>query len=263
MKIVIIGSGSGGNATYIESGKTKIIIDAGLTLTTIKERLRKEHITLDRIDALFISHAHSDHIGHIDKLLAYTKATLYINSVTYEEAMKKNYYHLNLVDKVFFNPDTRYDIGSLSIVPITLSHDTLACFGFLIKEDGTNDTFGSITDTGIIHERYFNLLSKMKILLFESNHDVRMLVESDRPLYLVKRILSEHGHLSNEQCNNYLKHFVSPDNKMVILGHISKECNSYELAYEECMAAFNGNPPFELKVAYQDEQLPIIDSEQI
>ena len=101
-----------------------------------------------------------------------------------------------------------------------------------MKEDSNtiNQTFASITDTGIIQEKYFPILSSINTLMIESNHDVDMLVNSNRPWILIQRILSKKGHLSNETCVSYLTKIVSKNTKNVILAHISEECNDPNLA---------------------------------
>ncbi len=265
MKIVVLGSGSKGNTTYIETKQSKILIDAGLSYTQIKNRLKNQGIDLSTLDAIFITHEHTDHIGNLVSLLKKTNANLYIHKNTFAAANIKLRGNLNNILPKFIKPDHKYDLGDLSIVPIELSHDTEYCLGYMVKElnSSSNHTFASITDTGYIDERYYKILSYIKVLLIESNHDETMLVNSSRPWNLINRILSDHGHMSNKKCADTLKSFVSKYNKLVILGHISEECNDYEFARNFLIKEFNGTLPFELKVAYQYEELPLIDLERI
>lgn len=263
MKIVVLGSGSKGNSTYIETANTKILIDAGLSVLQVKNRLKNQNIDFNTLDAIFITHEHTDHICNLVSLLTKTKATLFIEENTYHEANIRLRNNLSFYPVKFIKADCRYNIGDLSIVPIELSHDTAYCMGYLVKELNTefNNSFASITDTGFIPKKYYKILSYINVILIESNHDVEMLLNSKRPWPLIKRILSDSGHMSNKQCCDHLKQFISNHNKIVILGHISEECNDYDLAYEFCKHEFNEQLPFTLKVAYQYTELPIITLE--
>ena len=262
MKIVVLASGSKGNCTYIETRETKIILDAGISLKQIRTRLENQGIKLDTLDAVFVTHEHIDHIRCLNKLLAYTNATLYINQTTYENANERLYGELDYYTKAFIKPDVLYKIKDLGIVPLNLSHDTDSCYGYLFRQLNTkkNVTYGHITDTGIIPEKYFPILSSIDTLTIESNHDVDLLKSSSRPWPLIKRILSDHGHLSNEQCTSAIKSFISNKNKRFILAHVSEECNTYELPKDTLLSAFK-TPTFDVQVALQNEELPLINIE--
>ncbi len=260
MKVVVLGSGSKGNATYVETKKTKVLIDTGLSYLQVKSRLKNQGIDLKNLDAVFITHEHTDHIRELVSILSKTMATLYIEENTYFEANKRLRGNLVNFPKLFIKADTKYNINDLSVVPMTLSHDTVNCFGYLMKEldVDSNNTFASITDTGYIDKKYYKILSYINTILIESNHDPEMLLNSGRPWMLINRILSNNGHTSNEECIKHLKNFISENNKNIILGHISEECNDYDLAYDVCNQAFDNNPSFSLSVAYQYIEHPII-----
>lgn len=260
MKVVVIGSGSKGNSTYIETKNTKVLIDTGLSLLQVKGRLKNQGITLDDLDAVFITHEHTDHIKELVSILTKTKATLYIEENTYAEANRRLRGNLVNFSKVFIKADTKYNINDLSVVPMKLSHDTVNCFGFLMKELNTNknNSFASITDTGYIDKKYYKILSYIHTILIECNHDPEMLLNSKRPWMLINRILSNSGHMSNEECIKHLKNFISKDNKNIILAHISEECNDYDLAYDVVNQAFDNKPTFNLSVAYQYTEHPVV-----
>jgi phosphoribosyl 1,2-cyclic phosphodiesterase len=261
MKVVVLASGSKGNCTYIETEQGAILLDAGISLLQIRMRLAQEGIEISKISAVFVSHEHSDHIHYLANVLDRFQCPVYIQEDTYELANKKLSGALSTYPKVFIHEDTRYVVNDLLVVPAKLSHDSVNVFGFLIKQLSlkTNATFASITDTGILPARYFDILSTIQVLMIESNHDIKMLEDSNRPWYLIERILSDQGHMSNVYCDKMLKQIVSKYTKQVILAHISEECNTYELAKEECEKAFEHNLPFELKVAKQKEPLPMIE----
>ena len=127
--------------------------------------------------------------------------------------------HIEIEDINTSDDNVTYNIKDLSVVPMKLSHDTYSCLGYMMKELNTdkNISFATITDTGYIDKKYYKILSFINTILIESNHDVEMLLNSNRPWMLKNRILSNNGHMSNEECVKHLKHFISNNNKNIIL----------------------------------------------
>ncbi len=261
MRIVVLASGSKGNCTYIETPQTKILIDVGISFLQVRKRLNSLGVTLDHLDGIFISHEHSDHVKHLEMVLKYYHCPLFIHEKTYNRLMSGCVFSTYHAVPYFIKEDKRYQLNDLEVMPLKLSHDAVHVLGFICKEANVNEnlSFASVTDTGILPEKYISLLSEVSVLLFESNHDVQMLQESNRPYSLIRRILSNKGHMSNIYCDEMLKKIVSMQTKIVVLAHISEECNTYDLAYNECMAYFNNHPSFILRVAKQKEALPIIE----
>ena len=256
MKIVVLGSGSKGNSVYIETKESKILIDAGLTYAETFNRLRFKNIKLEKLDAVFITHEHTDHINGIVNIAKYTKADLYFNKKSFEN-LKSTYVSGIMNSKIFFiKSNVKYHINDLTVVPIKMSHDTANCYGFLIKSGSA--TYAHMTDTGIIDEKYFKLLGSIHTILIESNHDEKMLQLSNRPYFLKQRILSKKGHLSNKECVSYLKEIVTEKTKNVILAHLSEECNDEALALSEVKNVFP-EMKFNLYAARQKEPLDIIE----
>lgn len=264
MKIVILGSGSKGNATYIETNEGKFLIDCGLTYLQIKNRLKNKGIVLNKLDGIFITHEHTDHVRALHSVLELTGATLYMNKNSFYEAEKKLRAPLSQYPHCFVEADSRYCIADLDVVPIQLYHDSVNCYGYLLKQRNTtcNESFAAVTDTGLLPDKYYKILGSIKVLLIESNHDVEMLMNSGRPQFLINRILSENGHLSNEQCVFALKNFITEKNKEIYLAHISEDCNEYELAEEVCRKALT-DKKVNINVAYQYEESNIIDLGEI
>ncbi len=256
MQIVVLASGSKGNAIYIETEKTKILFDAGISLKKIKERLANHNISFLSLDALFISHEHIDHTKYIVPILEKTNAQLFINQLSFDNLNGADVNRINPKGVVFIDKERKYSFDDIVVVPIELSHDSKNIFGFLIKAENYN--IGIITDTGLIPNRYLALLKKMNILFFESNHDIDMLMNSKRPWHLKQRILSVHGHLSNEECANHLKEIISQDTKCIILSHLSEECNDPALAYQVNYAALGGKNIL-LLTASQDKEISILE----
>ena len=134
MKVVVLGSGSKGNSTYVETKNTKVLIDTGLSMLQVKSRLKNQGIELKKLNAVFITHEHTDHIKELVSILTKTSATLYIEENTFIEANKRLRGNLVNFPKVFIKPNTKYNINDLSVVPMKLSHDTAYCMGYLMKQ---------------------------------------------------------------------------------------------------------------------------------
>lgn len=235
MKVKVIGSGSRGNATIVETASCNILIDAGLTYKNISERLCGD---VPNIDIVVITHTHKDHIGGL-------KSVLKKNPVVYTMADLEN---LVSYDKI--NNERQFSIGDTSLKLFDLSHDSYCC-GMIISDDDKELVY--ITDTGYINKNVLEEIVNKDIYIMESNHDVDMLRHSSKPFYLQMRILSDEGHLSNEQALAYLKGLVGSRTKYVILAHLSLENNDSKLVYDTMRDGLDKN--IEVLVAKQFEAL--------
>lgn len=253
MKITILGSGSKGNSTYIESSQTKILIDAGFSYLETKNRLNSKNIELHKLDAIFVTHEHTDHIGGLARVSMLTDAKIFIHESSYYNMPEKIRTKIDPRKVYFIENLNKYQINDLTIIPLKMSHDAANCFGYLLKDK--NGSYAHMTDTGIIKDEYFPILKKIDTILIESNHDLTLLENSKRPYYLIKRIASDKGHLSNVKCAMYLNNIVSEKTKRIILGHLSEECNEPTLATAEVKKIFLEKLPFELLVA--DQYIPL------
>ncbi len=229
MKVIVLASGSKGNATYIETNNTKILIDAGISYSQIKQRLSASGIFLNKLDALFVTHEHTDHIKHLIPVLEKTQAKLFINQKSYERLDAGTRTNLIGYNITFIEADHKYTVNKMIVVPMQLYHDAANTFGYLIK-DGQN-TIGYVTDTGYVDPKYWSLLSHMQVLVMEANHNVEMLLNSNRPWLLKQRILSNHGHLSNEECYDVLSRIISDETCSIIFAHLSEECNTEDAVW--------------------------------
>ena len=213
MKFSIVGSGSKGNACLIYNKDTLIQIDMGLPLKSVKKELDHLGKTVNDIQALFITHEHTDHIVGIP--LYHDRVDLYAGEGTYASA--------NPVE-----PFIPLEVGSMSIVPFPTSHDATNPMGYLIEEEGCR--LGYVTDTGYLSDEALALIKDCDYYYFESNHDLKMLMDSARPAVLKKRIHSKHGHLSNIDSAIYMAELIGPRTKAIYLAHLSEECNTPEIA---------------------------------
>lgn len=213
MKFSIVGSGSKGNACLIYNKDTLIQIDMGLPLKSLKKELDHLGKTVNDIQALFITHEHTDHIAGIP--LYHDRVDLYAGEGTYASA--------NPVE-----PFIPLEVGSMVIVPFPTSHDATNPMGYLIEEEGCR--LGYVTDTGYLSDEALALIKDCDYYYFESNHDLKMLMDSARPAVLKKRIHSKHGHLSNIDSAIYMAELIGPRTKAIYLAHLSEECNTPEIA---------------------------------
>ena len=221
MKVIVLSSGSKGNTTYIETNETKILIDAGNTCKYIIEKLEDHNINPNSIDAIFITHTHTDHIKGLPVLLKKINPCVYITEKMHPYMEYLENYHIIKEDKI--------KIKDMLIEVIKTSHDTEDSVGYIVNNQDKSIVY--ITDTGYINQRYFDILKNKDLYIMESNHDIEMLNNSSYPFATRQRILSDKGHLSNYDSAKYLSKFIGDKTKYVLLAHLSEENNTKELAY--------------------------------
>jgi len=241
MKFTIIGSGSNGNCNIIETKNTTIVIDCGCSVTYTKKCFEEIGVDIEKVDAVLITHEHTDHIKSI---------RMFSNTLVYSPiliAYMKN--------QVQVNPYQIIQIKDLTILPIILSHDSNICVGYIVS-DGS-ETLVQVTDTGYLSETNQKLIKGANYYIFESNHDPEMLMNAHRPDYVKKRILSDNGHMSNEYSSEMLATVVNEKTSDIVLAHISEEANSYDLSYNTLVQTFQkhgiDSSKFKLKAIKQFE----------
>lgn len=217
MKVTVLASGSKGNSTLIESNNLHILIDAGISCKELDNRINKDNI---KIDIIFITHSHSDHISGLKSIYKKYKPIVYAKN---NEIISKN-----IVPVKEFNESIK--INNLEINSFNLSHDS-DCIGFDIKEDKKELIY--ITDTGYINKKILTNIVNKDMYIIESNHDVDLLRHGKYPFYLQQRILGDKGHLSNHDCSKYLKNIIGNHTKCIVLAHLSEENNTETKAFFE------------------------------
>lgn len=219
MQFDVISSGSKGNCTLVFSHGHCIQIDFGISKRKVTKALEAYGYSFSDIEAFLITHSHSDHASDIasaDKVKVYSgnpSLPKYTGVISGERLL---------------HPFEEFRISVFTIIPLPLSHDAKNTLGFVIS-DG-EEKLAYITDTGFVPEKDFPYLNNLTYYLFESNHDPKMLYESKRPDYLIRRIISDTGHMSNLDCGYYLSTFIGDDTKEIVLAHLSDECNTPEIA---------------------------------
>ncbi|MDD3107304.1 MAG: MBL fold metallo-hydrolase [Bacilli bacterium] len=252
MKFCTIASGSKGNMTYVASENTKIVIDAGISHLEAQKRIMDKSIDLSSIDAVLVTHEHGDHIKFLATFIKKSHASLYISELSFQKLDEDSKKRLMKDHKIhFIEANKRYQINDLSFLTLKLSHDSANIFGFvLISEE---KMLGYITDTGFFPLHYLDILKQVNALIIESNHDVEMLLESDRSTYLKERILSPLGHMSNFICQQILSSIINDNHQVILLAHISEECNDINIIQNEVIDLIPKRENLEIAIAKQWE----------
>ena len=221
MKVKVLASGSKGNSTLIRTSEVKVLIDIGINYQTLASELEKLNLTPNDLDAILITHTHSDHIKGLQVLVKKTNLRVYALEEMLEELSKKI-----PLDNIFIYENS-FEIGDLKINIIRISHDVEGV-GFIIEHH--NHSLVYITDTGYINRRYLPLMTNKDVYIIESNHDEKMLMEGPYPYILKQRVISDKGHLSNNTVAEYLLEITGTMTKKIVLAHISEKNNTEELA---------------------------------
>ncbi len=217
----MLASGSRGNATYIADGRTAILVDAGLSGKEIQRRMAVRGLDPSRLDAILVSHEHTDHIQGVGVLSRRLKLPVHISEGTYQ-ASQRGLGRLTAVSP--FVCGEGFTVGSLSIHPFSISHDAEDPAGFTVSSNGAK--VGLATDLGIVTGVVRTHLADCDILILEANHDDRMLLDGPYPWPLKQRIRGRSGHLSNDDAALLLESLRHERLAHVVLAHLSEENNT-------------------------------------
>ena len=239
MKFCSLYSGSSGNSIFIASEKSKVLIDAGLPGKKIEEALCNIGENAKDLNGIFVTHEHSDHIKGIGVLSRKYDIPIFANSDTWS-AMEKSIGKIKEHNiKIMDRRSTIY-INDLDIISFNIPHDAVAPVGYTLHCNGKKVSV--TTDFGIYTEEIRDNIKDSEVILLESNHDVNMLKFGPYPYVLKRRILSEVGHLSNDDCGKAIVDLIKyKSKKKIILGHLSGTNNHPDLAFETVMATLREN----------------------
>ena len=258
MNLCSIASGSSGNCIYVGSEATHLLIDAGISGKRVEAGLNELELTGRDIDAILITHEHADHIAGLGVLARKFGIPIYATAGTIR-AMK-NCSGTKGVDESLYHEvgeDRKFTVKDLVVNPMRISHDAAQPVGYRVAYGSKK--VAVCTDLGVYNDYTVECLKGMDALLLEANHDVNMLQVGPYPYYLKQRILGDRGHLSNENSGKLLCRILHDNLKTVLLGHLSKENNLPELAYESVRMEVNMSEvpyhsgDFELRVAKRSE----------
>jgi phosphoribosyl 1,2-cyclic phosphodiesterase len=247
LELCMLASGSKGNAIYVSGGSTSILIDAGLSGIEIERRLNSKGLYPEDLDAIIVSHEHTDHIQGVGVLSRRFNLPVYMSSKT-EKASVSQLGNVRVIKN--FECGSPFMIKDLFIHPFSISHDAEDPSGFTINQNGTK--IGIATDLGIATSMVKEHLKGCSLLVLEANHDEDMLINGPYPWPIKQRIKSRAGHLSNEASKNLLKELQHDRLKYVMLAHLSQTNNTPEKALNEMGQAIT-RCNAQLDVASQDE----------
>ncbi|SCA92550.1 putative metallo-hydrolase YycJ of betalactamase superfamily [Pseudolactococcus piscium] len=227
-KYSILASGSSGNVTYIETPERKILVDAGLSGKKIEGLMNDIGRSLADVDSLLVTHEHKDHVAGLGVLARKYKMSLYANQETWQ-AIGEGCGKIDNAQKNTFEMGKLLTFGDIDIESFGVSHDAAAPQFYKFMKDGKS--FVMLTDTGYVSDRMRGTIENADAYLMESNHDVEILRMGNYPWRLKQRILSDHGHLSNEDGATTALSVIGNQTKKILLGHRSQENNLKELAH--------------------------------
>lgn len=220
MRIASLGSGSRGNATLLQHGETTLLVDNGFSLRQFGQRLSRLGLVPEAIDAVLLTHEHSDHSGGVERLCRAFEIPLWTAVGT---------------ARVLFSPDFDYrplvagrpvEIGDLEVMPVTVPHDASEPLQFIFRQNDGDKRLGILTDAGHVTTHMIEAFDGLDGLLLEFNYDPEMLASGPYPEMLKQRVGGNHGHLSNEQSIALLRQIDTRGLGCLIAAHISEKNNT-------------------------------------
>lgn len=250
VKFTILGSGSSGNCALLETGKVRLLVDAGFSGKQIGLRLETLGLAIEQVDGVLLTHEHGDHTVGLPVLAQRKGVPVYCNEATSSALQRK-------VPKYsgwrHFRTGELFEIGDVAVQSFPVPHDAYEPVGFSIRAGGWS--LGVVTDLGYATRAVTERVRDCEALLIEANYDPEMLrADTKRPWDVKQRIAARHGHLSNEAAAGLVAEIAGGHTKHIFLGHLSQDCNTHELA-RSCVAASleqSGCGHVSLHETYQD-----------
>ena len=244
MRLCSIASGSSGNCIYVGSDNTHLLVDTGISKKRIEESLEELGVKGEELSGILITHEHSDHIRGLGVFSRRYEVPIYATKGTIKGIC--DYKGLGCMPEGLFREivsDEIFEIGDMRINPFSISHDANEPTGFRIEKE--DKSIAIATDLGVYNDYIVEKLKGLNAILLEANHDIHMLEVGPYPYPLKRRVMGDKGHLSNELSGRLLCSIIHDNLKHVVLGHLSKENNFPELAYETVkLEVTMGNTPF-------------------
>jgi phosphoribosyl 1,2-cyclic phosphodiesterase len=257
-----LASGSSGNLTLLETERTRILVDAGLGKRETLARLAALERHIDRLDAVLITHEHSDHCNGLPQMLGLWKAPLYVTGPTMEALQRilPETFQKRLRGVEPIQAGQRFAIGDIDVHAFAIPHDAADPIGFTFRTDGVKVAI--CTDLGYVPELVKVHLRGTDCLILESNHDLEMLKVGPYPWVVKQRVLSRTGHLSNHAVSEYLADPAGFDShaRYLVLAHISQENNNPDLARlsaEEALGQRPADAAFSGELLIASQQAPL------
>jgi phosphoribosyl 1,2-cyclic phosphodiesterase len=255
MKLHYLSSGSKGNLTLIQHRELNILVDFGVSNKRAKDLLATRNVSLEDITHIFITHEHSDHVSGLEVFYKKNNPKLCVTKKTFKKINERVKFK---EEPVFIKKNEVNEFDGFKCHVLEMSHDAVDPVGFIFLFDDLS--YGHVTDTGYLHMKYYEDLKNLDAYFMESNHDVKMLMESRYPWHLRKRIISDLGHMSNIDCAYHLNNLVGDKTKCVVLGHLSDENTTKDIAYNSLIETFGSHQtPYEHLLIKTIDQTEILD----
>lgn len=247
MRVSIFASGSSGNCALFSAGGTNILIDAGISARRVCAFLAGEGLTPQELDGVLVTHEHSDHVSGLPMLLKRFPLRVLAPGRAAGQLRALVPGYGEYIEEIA--PGRGFALGGAYVSPFATLHDAAGSVGYRL--DGKGCSFGVCTDLGCVTDEVLDTLCGVEGALIEANHDVGMLRRGPYPYHLKRRILSDHGHLCNEDCAQLAVTLAAAGAGTLILGHLSRHNNTPQAAYEAVSAALaeSGQGRCELLVA--------------
>jgi len=247
IRFASLGSGSKGNALLVQSGKTRVLIDCGFGLRALSERLARFGVVVDQLDAVLVTHEHSDHIAGVVALQRRTGCPVYLSSGTHA-AMLARHRLSGPVHRV--EDGGRFEIGDFAVTPYAVPHDAREPLQYILG-DGVS-RLGVLTDAGCVTPSMSAALDGCAALVLEFNHDLEMLARGPYPAFLKRRIGSLAGHLDNAAAAALLQGLKHDGLQHVLAAHLS-DTNNTPAHVRQAVSDVLGIAPDEVCLAHQQQ----------
>lgn len=261
MKVSVLGSGSRGNATLVQAGPIRLLVDAGFSGKDLERRLEALRIPAESIAAIVVTHDHGDHTRGAGVFARRFGTPVYVTEATLRACPKV---FRGKEDVIHYRPGRRFSVGRLRVEPFITVHDAVDPVAVALVDEETGTRVGVATDLGRPNAQIRHALSGCDLLILEANHDESLLHQGPYPWSVKSRIASSHGHLSNHAAARFAVELLHPRLAGVILAHLSQECNRPELA-EEVVGSALREAGFKgyLTVAPQDRPTKLLEIERL
>lgn len=253
MEIFVLGSGSSGNTTIVRTSSTVLLVDAGLSAKKTLTRLASVGLSPADISAVLLTHEHGDHTNGLPVLLNHLRCEIYATRLTQEEVAGSDPRNAKAGWRLF-SSGSSFEIGDFQVNAFSVPHDAADPVGFCFRAGQLS--LGVVTDLGHANSSVVHHLSGVDALFVEANHDEEMLrADNKRPMQIKQRIMSPHGHLSNRAAGELAQKISTEKLTRVVLGHLSRDCNTSELAIETVQRHLCNNRTVTVSCAQQDDIL--------
>ena len=251
-RFTVLGSGSGGNASFLETDQTRVLIDAGLSGRQIRLRLAQLGRAPETLDGILLTHEHSDHTQGLKAICKKLDIPIYCNRLTADELRFRLKIDLNIRQFVTGEP---FEIGNMEIENFSVPHDAQDPVGFHVKT--SDGGIGILTDLGQTTRLVLERVRGAKVLLIEANYDLNRLQEDTRRPWATKqRIMSRHGHLSNRDTADAIETLANGKLENVVLCHLSGDCNTPEIARRSITEKLNKEGIYNIKITVSNQGEP-------